>query len=458
MPPSNFSEVGTSGLNRYAGYVTEEEFIPQLAGKEAIRTFKQMRDNDPIIGAWLFVMDNLMRQVDWRVDPAGDSSEQIEDAEFVDSCREDMSGTWADVISEIISMFEYGWSFLETVYKRRLGPDEEDPTKNSRFNDSKIGWRKMSLRAQETLDRWKFDDDGGIQALIQRPPPDYKDREILIKRGLLFRTTTRKNNPEGRSLLRNAYRPWYYKQRIEEVEGVGIERDLAGLPMATVDPEILSPNASVEQKAMLDGIKAIVTGVRRDKLEGVVFPRAYDEDGNLIYEFSLLSSGGARQFDTSGIIERKNREIAMTVLADFILLGHEAVGSFALSSDKTSLFATAITSFLDSITDVFNRYAIPRLLALNGMDIKDPPKLAHGEITQPDLAIIGTFISALSTAGFPLFPDPKLQGWLRQIAKMPEMDEEDEPTEVPEPRPPKDTGPDNPEEDDVPDEENEQPS
>ena len=29
---------------------------------------------------------------------------------------------------------------------------------------------------------------------------------------LLFRTKSRKDNPEGRSILRNAYRPWYFKE------------------------------------------------------------------------------------------------------------------------------------------------------------------------------------------------------------------------------------------------------
>jgi hypothetical protein len=34
----------------------------------------------------------------------------------------------------------------------------------------------------------------------------------------------------------------------------------------------------------------------------------------------------------------------MTVLADFVLLGHQQVGSFALSSDKTKLFSMAVGS------------------------------------------------------------------------------------------------------------------
>ena len=53
---------------------------------------------------------------------------------------------------------------------------------------------------------------------------------------------------------------------------------------------------------------------------------------------SLSVPARARQFDTNAIINRYDTKIAMTVLADFLMLGHNKVGSFALSSDKTGFF------------------------------------------------------------------------------------------------------------------------
>ena len=86
---------------------------------------------------------------------------------------QDMSQTWEDTISEILSFLPFGWSYHEIVYKRRLG-DTEDPTTRSRFNDGKIGVRKLPIRAQETLWEWKFDETGGIRGMIQLAPPTYK--------------------------------------------------------------------------------------------------------------------------------------------------------------------------------------------------------------------------------------------------------------------------------------------
>lgn len=219
-------ELGATGLKRTSGYINEE-FLPQLKGRKAVQVFKEMNDNDPTVGALLFSVDRLMRQIEWRVEPADQDSESKQAAEFVEECMEDMSTTWDDVVSEILTMLPFGWSWHEIVYKQRVGPWEKDPKKRSKYTDGKIGWRKLPIRAQETLTRWIFDETGGVRAMVQMAPPAYKQVVIPIEKSLLFRVSTAKGNPEGRSFLRNAYRPWYVKKRLEEIEMIGAERDLA---------------------------------------------------------------------------------------------------------------------------------------------------------------------------------------------------------------------------------------
>jgi hypothetical protein len=240
-----------------------------------------------------------------------------------------------------------------------------------------------------------------------------------MAKALLFRTMARKGNPEGRSVLRNAYRPWYYKKNIESIEGIGIERDLAGLPVAWVPPELLDISASADDKAILAEIKKIVRNIRRDEQEGIVFPLAYDESGHKIYDMTLLSTGGRRQFDTDGIVQRYDSRMAMTVLADFILLGTKNVGSFALSSSKTELFAVALGAWLNSIADVFNRYAVPRLFELNPFTVEALPKIVPGDIEAIPLDELGTYIAALAGAGMPLFPNEELEKYLLRLANLP---------------------------------------
>jgi len=186
-----------------------------------------------------------------------------------------------------------------------------------------------------------------------------------------------------------------------------------------VPARFFESTASAADKAVYASLQQLVRNIRRDEQEGILMPQAFDDNGNKQYELKLLTTGGKRQFDTDSIIARYDQRIAMTVLADFILLGHEKVGSFQLGTAKVELFATALTAWLDSVCGVFNSHAIPRLMRLNGVDEKFAPTLEHGDVERADLKELGMYILQLSQAGAPLFPDQDLQDRLREIAGLP---------------------------------------
>jgi hypothetical protein len=327
-----------------------------------------MADNDPTIGSMLYAIEKVITRLEWRVDPFSDDSadgdvkpEDKEAAVFIESCMHDMSDSWDSTLSQILSMLVFGFSYHEIVYKVRKG-DSNDPKRRSKHNDGKIGWRKLPIRAQETLFRWEIDADGGIQAMVQVDPSTGGIHTIPIDKALLFRTVTTKNNPEGRSILRNAYRAWFFKRRIEEIEAIGIERDLAGLPVAYLPPEYLSSSASAEQQAVLASIQSIVTSIKRNEQEGIVMPAMYDDAGHKMFDLQLLSSGGSRQFDTDKIINRYDQRMAMSILSDFILLGSDRVGSYALGASKMDLWSMSVDAIAKNIAEVMNQYAIHGLL------------------------------------------------------------------------------------------------
>lgn len=428
---NDFSELGTAGLRRTGGFIIEE-FLTGLRGLQGARAYSEMATNDPVVGALLFAIEQLIRNVEWRVDPFTGSEkeeqtkEDIELAEFIEQCRHDMSLSWDSMVSDILSMLVYGYAFTEIVYKKRDGHDQDDPSRRSKFKDGKIGWRKIAIRAQETTWEWMLDEKGGIQGLVQVDPSTGGQGavSIPIEKALLFRTNSSRNNPEGRSLLRNAYRPWRFKKTIEEIEAVGIERDLAGLPVAYVPPQMLSSNANANMVSARNAIEELVRGIKRNENEGILFPLAYDEAGHEMYKLSLLTTGGARQFDTDKVISRYDNRIAMTVLADFILLGHENVGSFALGASKIDLFTSAISQIAREIAEVFNNYAIPRLLKLNGIRTDRMPEIAFGQLTHVDLSLLADFIQKVAGAGA-LVVDSGLDEHLRVLAGLPPREEDD---------------------------------
>jgi phage gp29-like protein len=409
---SEFIELGSSGLRRSGGTITEE-FLANLQGVKGFKVYREMRDNDPVIGAMLYAIDKVITRLEWHIE-----GEDERTTEFVQECLDDMSDSWDATLQNILSMLVYGWSFHEVVYKIRGGMTD-DPKTNSRFKDHRIGWRKWPVRAQETLQEWMIDERGGIQGMVQIDPSGGGLHRIPIEKALLFRTTTNRNNPEGYSLLRNAYRPWFYKRRIEEIEAVGIERDLAGLPMAFVPPEYLMNTATPAQKAVLNSITEIVQNVKRNEQEGIVFPAAYDEQGNRVFDLTLLSASGARQFDTGAVIQRYDQRVAMSLLSDFLLLGSDQVGSFALGTAKIDLWTLAVDSIAKTIAEVVNQYAIPRLLKLNAMRTDRMPNLTYGQVSSVELTEVADYVSKLVGVGA-IMPDPNLEEHLRRLGDLPD--------------------------------------
>lgn len=409
MAEQDMRELGSTGLKRSGGVILEE-YLPELTGSRWFNVVREMQDH-PIVSAMLYLVGMQMRRVQWAVKPADASKTAKKWADMMDTCMQDMSSTWADTISEIDSMFPYGFAVLELVYKKRDG-------KVSRYNDGLIGWRKWAPRPQDTIS-WEFDEAGGVEAIEQN---DYyavnaKSVRIPIEKLLLFRTISRKSNPEGRSLLRSAYRPYYFAKHLANVQAIWYER-LNGIPYGRVPSQILSASATVAQQAILTDFKEIVTNLRVDEQAGIILPSDRDENGNPYYELSLLRADSQGGYDIEATIERNHMEILMSILADPIMMGHTSVGSNALSVTKMDMFWTGIDAMMQGIADVINRHAISKLMKLNGVPEKYWPKLVPGSVERVDLDQLGQYIVRLSGSGVPI-SDPELQRYLLRQGNMP---------------------------------------
>jgi hypothetical protein len=388
--------IGRPGLKQFGGTLFEE-FLPALQGQRGIRTYTEMAANEPVIGGFLFAINSVLTAVDWHAEPEDPKkAEDRKASEFVHSCLRDMADTWGDFVAEALSLVIYGWSWHEVTWKKREGR-QSDPAKSSKFDDGLWGWREFGIRAQESLDDWKYDEKDRLLGLVQRPPPSYREIFIPLKKSLHFRLNPKKQSPEGLSLLRSCYRPWYFKKRLQELEAIGVERNLAGLPVLRIPEKYWTDTEWMAERGTWE---RVVRNLKRDEQEGVILPSARDEQGNLLYELTLLSTGARRQSDTNALVQRYSAEIAMAALSDFMLLGHSRVGTFALGVTKTELFATAFSYVLDVICNEINEREIPRLLMMNGMP--GEAKLVHGKPGNVDIEKFSSMVKNLVDAGMPV--------------------------------------------------------
>jgi len=435
-PMSNdlkWSTIGSTGLRQYGGWV-RDEFLPQLTGPQAARTFREMQDNSPTVGAIMFAIRQSMREVTWRVESADDSADARAGAEFAYSLMEDMSQSWPDFVSEMLSMLGYGFAPCEIVYKRRNGraphPLAGRKTHISKFDDGLIGWAKLPLRSQDTVIKWFFDDEGEITGLTQQPWFGGLI-DIPIEKILLFRPAAHKNNPEGNSILRQAYRPWWFVKRLEEQEAIALER-MSGTPEYRVPAQLLKDAAAgdTNAQASLAAFKNVVCNIRVDEQMGLVTPSDtfQNADGSQstipMYEFKYTTPVGSKasaDFDTP--IARHKLDIIASVLADFLQLGHSARGTQSLASTKVDLFLNATAAWLDAGADTLN-CGLARLWAMNGFDAQTQPKFVPDVPQRQDLDTLSNFILRLSQSGMKLFPDPDLEDYIRDAAGLPEMSAE----------------------------------
>lgn len=441
-PENPTEQLGVAGYKESSGYITEE-FLRELQGIKGVRTYRQMKDNDPTVGAVLKAITLLIRSAEWMVELPDEDNDLTaegrdvdgEDAKmFLESVLfDDMDHTFEDFISEVLTMLPFGWSYFEVVYKRRLGLDQADITRRSQYNDGLIGIRRLALRPQETLFKWQIERNGDVIAMEQCDPNSGGVYAIPVEKALHFTAEPNKGSPEGRSILRNAYKPWYYLQNVENIEAIAIERELAGLPVIYVPSEVLTKaeNGDVGAKRLRDSYVDAVRNVKRNEQGGMVLPSDPYRNADGTYtstpkvKFELVTSGGTRAIDTDKAKTGYKTDIARSVLAQFIMLGVQQRGSFGLSSNETDLFMEAIGSLLDNIATTINRCLIPTLWSLNGFSPNSMPYVKAGDISPTNLDEIGTFIERLTRAGAPLFPDEELEAFLRDQAGLPGRSQED---------------------------------
>jgi len=420
-------EMGTSGLRVIGGHL-DEEFEDAWRQYRKARTIREMI-TDPMVSRSLWTFELLIRNVKWDVEPADESNEAMLAKDFVHQVLfEDQSHSWSDALSNHLTMLSFGWAYHELVWKRRLGYRSVEPGLNSKFNDGRWGLRKTAFRAQDTLWEWSKDPktqefDGMVQ-MDSYAHPSRGTVKLPLEECLLFRLSNYNSSPEGRSLLRSAYVPWYHKKHTLTFQGIGIEHDLVGIPLIRVPANIMSPSASDDEVRVRNQFERMGANIRKDEQAFVMLPSVRDDHGEYLYDFSLMSlPGSGARIDTKPIIDAHNQEIVTALMTDVVLVGHESVGSHALHSSVTSLLSFGLGGVMDSIAEVYTRHFLPRLWAANGLHPDTMPKgVVHGDVETVDLDELGNFVVRMAQGGFDL---SDVENEIRRRAGFPLREEDD---------------------------------
>lgn len=397
------SEIGYTGLNLSAG-IPQDEIKRDLQFPTSIKTFKQMT-YDATIAAAIAYGESMMLKSKFKFKPHDMADDaQKEYATFMTDAIEDMEHSWQDFIQEVSSMAVYGFSIHEIVLRKRL------KKKGSKYNDGKIGIRKLPIRSQDSIKKWDYDQNKQeLKGVYQTAPQSTgagfsytKMEEIYIPRNkfLLFRLGRKKDSPLGESPLKGCYYAWRYKLTVEEQEAVGLQRDLTGIPHAEVPPEIMSDDASPEAKLQYEQWKNIVRNIHQNRQSGLVTPLAYDQETKMpLYKFSLLKNDSGKAYDTTKIKDYYVNSILTALGADVLILGQGATGSYALGTLKGTMAATMIEARLQEVCNVFNNYLIPLIGEYNGWELTRLPTLIASDLESVELEGLSKYLQRTASVG-----------------------------------------------------------
>jgi hypothetical protein len=415
--------LGVSGKNTYTGDIRADEFLQELKGKKAIQKYKEMRDNNAIVGSVMYAVEQTLRDVEIKIKPADDSEEAKREADFLQSVLDDMDESLDDHISEALSYLTYGFGWFEVIYKRREG-DFRSPKKNSKFNDGRIGIKKIAIRAPWTVEKFEINQDTGeVLGMYQEGTWGKLPIMIPVEKSIYYRTTSLNNDPSGRSVLRNAYVSYTYLNKIQNYEAVAIERELHGVPVGRMPAEYLSSDATADQANLRTQFERILRDLKNNDQGYALLPSDLyvDADGKptnqRLMDIELITANGSRSIDIDPVVKRYQHDIARSLMAEFLMLGSSG-GSYALSKTKTDLFLRSLESYINNIVDVLNKQLVERLWQLNGLPWETMPKLVAGDVAPHDLREIAAFLRNLNGAGIEIQDHVEVVEDLMNIAEI----------------------------------------
>jgi hypothetical protein len=359
------------------------------------------------INSALTLFDTIIGKATWSMIPPKDATEEEKlQCKQVEQMMHDMDDTWSEFIKDILSMNVYGFSVHEKVYRKRL------TSNGSKYNDGITGWKKLPIRAQETIEKFLFSDNGneikGVKQNLSAVHDNYnrfsgrKSNEVILGRNkfMLFRAGRHRGDPFGKSPLRDAYLAWRFLTALEDLEATGVSKDLNGLPILYIPPQYLSADASESQKAIKLYYENAMRNLQMNQQSAMILPNAFDPDSKQpLFKLELLSVDGKKAFDLNKIKDYYKNLIVTSLFSEVTSMGQSQVGSFALGSLKNSMTGLAAESMMKVIVEVLNRDLIKQTYELNDWNLERAGRLDYDELDSVDLESVSKAFGRYASTG-----------------------------------------------------------
>ncbi len=410
---------GVSGTAIYGGWIQQIEKDSSLTGHDRYKTFSDMLANTSIVAAGTRYFLNLVAKASWKFEPADhpDGEQLAEAAER--ALTEDPRTPWHRIVRRGTMYRFYGFSVQEWTAKRAA--------------DGSLTFKDVAPRPQITIERWDVDQEGEVHGVLQRSPQSGEDIYLPRDKIVYVVDDTLSDSPEGLGLFRHLVNPSKRLERFEQLEGLGFETDLRGVPIGRVPIEELARQieagtiTDTDRAAMVKPvIDFIQNHIKGPKLGLVLDSKPYagsDEaqtpSSQRMWDMELLKAGSTSQEAVAFAIERLNHDIARVLGVEGLLLGQGKTGSLALSKDKSHNLFLVVDGALADLAAALEDDLLGPLWRLNGWPVEAMPHLSTSAVRYRDVTQIATTLRDLSMAGAVLAPDDPAVAAVRDLMDLP---------------------------------------
>jgi hypothetical protein len=426
-----FAETGQPFMKEVGGWIRDQAKY-ELQFPRSIQTFADMR-NHAVVDAGatvgeVFLTKSLLKGR-WV---AGDSKNQRSQdaASFLNWNLKNLDGGWYDVITNMITCFQNGFSWQEKVFAKN----------NSQEWDSKFQYKikKIAPRAADSVQEWVWKDAVTKRDLIglkqyksntlnnpfntintismtQSSSNNVLSPIIPLEKIMLLSWNSTNGNPQGKSDFVGCYKSYKELSMIEAYEILGISKSLAGVLVIRMPTDHLNKameDPTSDEAKALSAFKKQCSAIQQgDQTFIILGSDVQGENGNgkYVYDMGLQGiEGNAGNNNTKDIIAMKEKSILNSFAAGFLTLGDSGVGSYSLADTKQSLHAFYMERKLMFIADALQRQIAKPLLEINQYKLNesDMPIFEYGELDDADADVASKVIQRVASVG--MFPRNKL--------------------------------------------------
>ncbi len=384
-------ELGNTGMSAFTGWLYRE-YNPLMQGASGLRLFNEMRRSDATVRGSLRLMKTPILAARWFIEPASESALDKKVADFIWwNLTKGMSTSFPQFITEALAMLDFGFYMFEKVFRM------DDPRPQAR---GKVTWKKLAPRHPLDLGEWLWDENGGPAGVRMYNSHTGKDVDIPISKMLIFSFDKEAGDLSGISVLRSAYKPWFFKQQLEKIDAIQKERHGIGVPVIKLPPNFNADDLRLAQ--------SMGRNIRTNEMAHIVLPPNWE------ISFAKLEGQPVNALES---VDYHNGEIHKNVLASFMDRGG------TMKDDDFSLFLKSTRYVADIITDIVNKHLIPELVDFNWSRLPNGyPELKARRIGEYADWRTQSFAVRNLVGSNIIRPDDRLEDQLRDEMDLPAVD------------------------------------